>query len=310
MLEVRRLRTLREVGLRGSFSAAAAAMHYTQAAVSQQIALLEQEAGMLLVDRTVRPLRLTDAGATLVAHTETVLGELAAAEADLAAVRSLEAGRLRIGFFASAGATIVAPAVLAFSRAHPKIELSVSEGTSGILEALVRAGDLDVAVVTSYPALGETLDQALAIHHLADDEFTLVVPHGHCLTRRKCVALGMLAKERFIFPTPLGPVAAAYTRLLESACARAGFTPTVAFHITDCQTAQAFVADGHGIAILPELALHPLNANVEAHPLKDAPPPRHIVAVHRAGMLSAAAQAFIELLAPWRKHSRTCKGRE
>lgn len=296
MLDVRRLRTLREVALRGSFSAAAQHLHYTQAAVSQQIARLEEDAGTLLVDRSVRPLQLTDAGAALVARIEAVLGELAAAEAELEALRSLEGGRLRVGFFSAAGLPLLAPAVGAFRARRPRVELTITEGSSSALTGLVRAGELDVAVVAMYPELGERIDPALASTRLRDDPFALVLPQEHRLARRAKVALADLRDDPFIVPAPDGPAAIAYTRQLDAACARAGFAPQVAFHITDCQTAQAFVADGHGIAIFPDLALHPLNAGVVKCALSDAPPPRELLAVHRPGILAAAGREFVDLL--------------
>lgn len=295
MLDLRRLRTLREVGARGSFSAAAEALHFTQAAVSQQVALLERETGTLLVDRSARPLRLTDAGRALVGRTEAVLGELAAAQADLEAIRGLRAGRLRIGFFSSAGATILAPAVATFEGRHPGVEVHVQEGSGAALASLVRTGELDVAILPAYPS--ETTTEPLARTPILDDPFTLLLPPGHRLARRRKVPLAALANESFIVPAPSGPVAAEYTRVLLRACARAGFEPKAAYYITDCQTAQAFVAASLGIAIFPELALHPVNPGVETRRLADGPPSRTIVAAHRRPP-GPAAEAFLETVGP------------
>src|SRR5919112_2842785 len=104
MLDVRRLRVLREVAARGSFSAAAEALAYTQSAVSQQIAALEREAGTTLVERNARGVRLTDAGRALVAHADVILTRLADAEAELEAIAGARGGRVRIRLFPSAGA--------------------------------------------------------------------------------------------------------------------------------------------------------------------------------------------------------------
>src|SRR4051794_33034106 len=114
MLDVRRLRVLREVAAKGSFSAAAETLSYTQSAVSQQIAALEREAGTRLVERNARGVRLTDAGRALVAHTEVILARLADAEAELEAIAGLRGGRLRLVSFPSAGATIVPRALALF----------------------------------------------------------------------------------------------------------------------------------------------------------------------------------------------------
>ncbi len=286
------MRTLREVSVRGSFSAAAEALHFTQAAVSQQVALLEREAGALLVDRSVRPLRLTDAGRALVDRTEAVLGELAAAQADLEEIRGLRAGRLRIGFFSSAGATILAPAVAAFERRHPGVELHVREGGSATLASLVRGGELDVAIVPAYP--NDASSEPLVGRPILEDPFVLVLPQGHPLARRRRVPLAALADEPFIVPAQSGPVAATYTRGLLRACVEAGFEPKAAYYITDCQTAQAFVAANLGVAVFPELALHPVNPDVEIRPLDGGPPSRTILALHRRP-LGPTAEVFLEI---------------
>src|ERR671929_1421087 len=110
MLDVRRLRVLREVAARGSFSAAAEALAYTQSAVSQQIAALEREAGTRLVDRSARGVRLTDAGRALVEHADIILARLSDAEAELEAIAGLRRGHLRLGAFPSAGASVIPPA--------------------------------------------------------------------------------------------------------------------------------------------------------------------------------------------------------
>src|SRR3954449_11724762 len=114
MLDVRRLRVLREVAARGSFSAAAEALSFTQSAVSQQIAALEREAGAKLVERNPRGIRLTDAGRALVEHAEVIIGRLAAAEAELEAIADLRGGRLRLASFPTAGATLVPLAIAKF----------------------------------------------------------------------------------------------------------------------------------------------------------------------------------------------------
>src|ERR671936_2453712 len=114
MLDVRRMRILREVASRGSFSAAAEALAYTQSAISQQIAALEREVGTKLVERNARGIRLTDAGEALVRHTEAVLANLAEAEAELEAIAGLRGGRVRLGLVPKAGSAIVPQAIANF----------------------------------------------------------------------------------------------------------------------------------------------------------------------------------------------------
>ena len=107
MLDIRRMKVLREVAAKGSFSAAAEALNFTQSAVSQHIAALERETGTQLVERFSRGVRLTEAGTVLVTHADAILARLESAEEDLAAIAGLRGGRLRLVCFQSAGATVV-----------------------------------------------------------------------------------------------------------------------------------------------------------------------------------------------------------
>src|ERR1700754_3411579 len=122
MLDVRRMRVLREVAQRGSFSAAAEALSFTQSAVSQQIAAREREAGTVLVQRSARGVRLTEAGEAVVRHTHAILARLAEPAAELEAIAGLSGGRLRMAAFDSAGATLMPLAIAAFRERHPAAE--------------------------------------------------------------------------------------------------------------------------------------------------------------------------------------------
>jgi DNA-binding transcriptional LysR family regulator len=293
MYDLNQIRVLQEVSDRGSFSAAADALDYTQSAVSKQVAALERQTGMTLVERAVRPCRLTDAGVALVAHAEQAFAHLAAAEQELAAIAGLRSGTLRLGTFASAGATIVVPAITAFHARHPDVRLSLIEAEPRESIGRVRAGELDLAVIHDYEA---PQDEHLEVVHLLDDHFELVVPTGHPLARRRRVALGALAGERWLFPRIVGGTSSSYDRLMRGACAVAGFEPQILFEINDCQTAQGFVAAGMGIAVLPRLALHPLHDGVAVRHLLDAPR-RAVLAVRlRAGVPTAATRAGLQCL--------------
>src|SRR5436305_12616456 len=147
MLDVRRMRVLREVAARGSFSAAAEALSFTQSAVSQQIAALERESGSKLVERGARGIRLTDAGRALVDHADAILARLDEAEQELAAIAGLSGGRLRLAAFQSAGATLVPRALAEFHRRHPDVELSIAHKEQDAALDALREGEIDIAVV-------------------------------------------------------------------------------------------------------------------------------------------------------------------
>jgi DNA-binding transcriptional LysR family regulator len=285
MLDPRRLRVLREVAARGSFSAAAEALAFTQSAVSQQVAALERETGTRLVERGVRPVRLTDAGRALMVHAEAVLTRLDEAEQELGELAGLRRGRLRLASFPTAIATLVPRAVALFRRRHPEVDLTVvDDHNQGLLRRLAR-WELDLALVYDHAALPEP-EVALERTHLLDDPFELAVPDGHPLARRTSAALEELAGETWIAGTPDG----AYTRIVLHSCRAAGFEPRVDFGSDDYNAVQAFVAVGLGVAILPRLALTVPRPGFARVALAD-PPVRRIAAARLAASFRSAAAA-------------------
>src|SRR6059058_3771964 len=165
MLDVRRLRVLREVAAQGSFSAAAEALSYTQSAVSQQIAALEREAGTTLVERGARGIRLTDAGEALVRHTDAILARLADAEAELEAIAGLRGGRLRLAAFPTVCATLMPLAIANFRERHPDIELTVRQLEPEDSLPMLKCGDLDIALTIEPSAIeaSEGLDSTFLL---------------------------------------------------------------------------------------------------------------------------------------------------
>src|SRR5438105_6279903 len=161
MLNVGRLRVLSEVVRRGSFSAAAESLSYTQSAVSQAIARLEAETGATLVVRDRRGVRPTVAGSTLVEHAEAIFAQIDSAEADLAAVLGIRGGRLRVASFPSAGATLIPLAVASFSHGHPAVTLSLAEGEPEEIAPRLRVGEFDLALLFKFPGVEEQLDDGL-----------------------------------------------------------------------------------------------------------------------------------------------------
>jgi DNA-binding transcriptional LysR family regulator len=153
MLDVGRLRFFSEVARAGSFTEAALRLSYSQSAVSQQIATLEAELGLTLIERGIRPLCLTDAGETLLRHAEVIFGEVATAESELRAIAKLESGIVRVGGFSSACATILPMAFAQFLREHPNVAVTLQELRPKAAYSALRAGELDVAVTYEYPPL-------------------------------------------------------------------------------------------------------------------------------------------------------------
>src|SRR5271170_1309245 len=183
MLNAGRLRVLKEVAYRGSFSGAAEALSYTQSAVSQQIAALESEAGMALLERHPRGVSLTAAGQTLVGHAEGILARLDAAEASLSAIAGLRGGRLRAASFPTAGATLMPLAIATFRSSYPDVELTLAEGEPDEIVPRLRAGELDLALLFEFA--GESpLPRDMTRTELLADPMYLALPAGHALAGR------------------------------------------------------------------------------------------------------------------------------
>lgn len=293
MLDVKRLRVLREVAARGSFSAAAEALAYTQSAVSQQIAALEREAGTLLVQRGARGIRMTEAGRALVAHADVILARLDDAEAELEAIAGARGGRLRLVSFPSAGATIAPSAIGRFRTEYPGVEVTLEprEPFEG-LECL-KAGDCDIAVTLEAP-FAPIDDKAIERRNLLDDPMYVCLPADHRVAAKARLKMADLAEESWIIGTtgtcPDGTI-------LIRACQTAGFEPRVAFQSDDYTAMQGFVAAGVGVCFIPDLALYGVRDDVVIRQLEEGAPVRRILAATLAGgYVSPAAQAMLDIL--------------
>ena len=254
MLDVRRLRLLRELAHRGTIIAVAQALAFTPSAVSQQLSALEREAGLPLLERSGRRVVLTPAGRNLVGHAEAVLEELERAAAELAGAREGLSGPLRIGTFPSAGRTMIPAALTALARQHPGLEPMVAEiDPAGVADAL-RAGELEVALIHEY-------------------DFVAGRPEPGLYTEPLCTEAMYLASAG---PLPLVPLAGAGApeigrcrdapwitatsgtmchQMTIHACRAAGFTPHTRHQVDDFTTTLALVAAGQGVALVPQLGL-------------------------------------------------------
>jgi DNA-binding transcriptional LysR family regulator len=294
MLDVKRLKVLREVAAHGSFSAAAEALAYTQSAVSQQIATLEREAGTVLVDRSARGVSLTDAGEALVRHADAVLARLADAEAELEAITGLRGGRVRMVAFPTAGATLAPRAIAEFRERHPAVEITLVPGEPDEGIAALKAGEADIALLLE-SGFESKRDPAIDVMPLMLDPMYVLLPSGHPLSARRRMRLEDLRDESWI----MGPASSTCpdTIILLRACQSAGFEPRIAFTSDDYLAIQGFVAAGMGVALIPDLALLALRDDVAVRSLRTRPPVRHVVAGTLAGgYCSPAKQAMLEIL--------------
>ncbi|MGC0415983.1 LysR family transcriptional regulator [Embleya sp. AB8] len=253
MLDVRRMQVLHAVVAESSITAAARRLGYTPSAISQQIATLEREAGLPLLERTARGVRPTEAGRVLTAYAADIGARVDAAVTAMADLCAGRSGRVAVRYFASVGAALVAPAVAALHRDHPgiRVDLRLTDPDDPLPE--VREGRADLALIIRTGA-SPTIDGVRLIY-LRPDSYRVVLPEGHPLAAHTDLELADLAEEPWIGSAWPGPCMDA----IFAVCDTAGFTPRFAVQAEDYVTAQAFVAAGLGISLIPGMGLgdHP-----------------------------------------------------
>jgi DNA-binding transcriptional LysR family regulator len=253
MLELRRLKLLREVDARGTVHGAARALDYTPSAISQQLAVLEREAGAKLLERAGRNVRLTDAGRVLVRHAARLLDGMEAAEAELAAVAAgRPAGVVRVSAFQSAFLNIVARAIAALARSHPDVrveatEIEVEEGVPAL-----RLRQLDVVVGDEYEGQPRPVHPDLSRTSLVREEVRLVMPADHPLARRRRVPMAELAGAEWAACQP----GTGHCEMQIRACRRlGGFEPDLRYASDDFLILLELVRTAGACTLLPDLVL-------------------------------------------------------
>lgn len=251
MIDASGLRVIKAINDEGSFTAAAASLGYSQPAISQMVRRLEERTGTVLVERLGRNVRLTEAGNVLARHAVPVLAALDAAESEVAAIAGLRAGRVRLMAFPSASSTLVPRALALVKKRFPDIQVSFTEAEPPESLSALRSGECDVAVAFAYEgtdlARGEEDLDAFVTRKLLDDEVRLAVPTDHPLAKSKKVKLSGLADQPWIAGCPR------CRGHLLSLASRAGFTPDVEFETEDYVAVMGLVAEGLGVALIPDL---------------------------------------------------------
>ena len=288
-VELRHFAALQAVASEGSFGRAAERLGYTQSAISQQIQTLERIVGEKLIERPGgrRPVSLTEAGRLLLSHADSIVARLQAAQADLQALRSGEAGVLRVGTFQSAGARLLPEIMRRFRDQWPQIEVMLEERDSDAeLATMVERGELDVAFVL--PPFG---DAPLETIELLRDPYVLVVARNSELAQVKSPpTLARIADEPLI-----GFRACRSMDPFESALSAAGCEPKFAFRTDDNGTVQGLIAAGIGSAVMPRLTVDASDPRITVIELGNRVPSRVIhIARHRDRYHSPSARAFVE----------------
>lgn len=280
-IDVRRLRVLRELQQRGTVGATAKALNLTPSAISQQIASLGREVGAPLLRPLGRGVRLTPQAHLLLDHAAAMDAQLERARADLAAFEQGTVGHVAIGAFATAVCGVVAPALRRLRAERPRLRLEIREAHPPSSFTRLDLGELDLVVSVDYRDGPPRFDGRYARTELLDDPLLVAVPVGHPLAGRKSIELLALAGEDWISGGGPGPC----TDITLSACAAAGFTPSVAHEVDDYAAFLKLVEVGCGVGLVPMLAVAGgVPPGVVLRPAAGPQHPcRHIYAAIRAG---------------------------
>ena len=278
MLELRRLRLLRELHERGTIAAVADALRYTPSAVSQQLGMLEREAGVPLLEKAGRGVRLTDAGLVLVEHASAMLERAARAEADLAAAAGEVMGRARIAGFQSALREIAIPVLDVLEREVPRLRCELVEREPEDALPELALGDLDVVIGDEWQHHPWRLPAGLERCELLRDPVRVVLPVGHPCARAYAVAIADLAGEAWAAGHP----GMGWEEIVLRTCrGRGGFDPDVRHRTNDATLALELVRGGRAVTMLPDLILPVGDPQLAILPVAGAKLKRKISAVTR-----------------------------
>src|SRR3954462_12796464 len=256
MLDLRRLRLLYELYQRGTIAAVADALQFTPSAVSQQLAILEREAGVRLLERAGRGVRLTDPALMLVGHADALLERAALAEAELAAAAGTLIGRARIAGFQSVVLRIALPAMQALARDAPRLRCELVEAEPEQAIPALAVGDLDLVLGDEWQHGPRRLAAGLERHDLLEGPVQLALPARHPAARRHRDAVPLAELAGAIWVT--GHAGMGWDEMTVRTCREhGGFDPDIRHRTNDANASLALVARGLAVALLPEFALPP-----------------------------------------------------
>lgn len=280
MLDLRRLRLLRELHERGTIAAVADALQFTPSAVSQQLAVLERETGVALIERAGRGVRLTDAALVLVEHADALLARAAEAEADLAAASGEAAGRARIATFQSAALHIALPAIETLADTAPRLRCEVVEAEPESALPALALGDYDLVLADEWEHQPRGLPRGVERHDLLRDPVRIVLPARHPLAREHRQAVPLAALEDAHWTA--GHEELGWDEMTRWTCrAHGGFDPDIRHRTNDAIVTLGLVARGLTVALLPGLPLLGAPRGVAIRAIAEADVRRSVFAATR-----------------------------
>lgn len=266
MLDSRRLAVLREVGRRGSFAAAARALQYTQPAITHHVRRLENEVGTTLVVRDGRRVRLTEAGFAVYNGAERILSDIAAIEAEVAAIAGLRSGSVTVASFPSGTAALLPETIRRLAARYPEIAVCVIDVEPPESLRLLAAGDCDVALTFDYPTLASEVSDNLVNHPLYEDPIFIALPAKHKVASEPLVKLQWLAHDPWIAGCPR------CSGYLLELCREGGIEPRIVCTTDDYLAMQAMISAALGVGLVSGLALRAVTLpGIVVRPLDPAP---------------------------------------
>jgi len=291
VLNVQRLRILREVAARGTITAAAESLYLTPPAVSRQLMVLEKEVGVALVERGARSIRLTEAGHRLVEHAEKILADCEAAQADVASFAREVSGTLRISMFQTAAQSLGLPAIVALRRDYPLLKMVIHELESITAIDALKAGQLDIALSHEWDFVPLPRDPGIERFDLFTEPISVILQQNHPLANGP-VRLIDLADEPWCVAKETTASRQAVARVTRSV----GFEPDVIFESNYFRAIGSAVEAGLGVGVAPAMTdLRGLDIVIQ--PLVEPSMSRRVFAAVRKGSSgSPAMQAVLDAL--------------
>lgn len=289
-MDLARLRALRELSHRGTMAAVAEALHLTPSAVSQQLALLEEEIGLALTERQGRGVKLTAAGELLVSHTEQILTVMDEARSELALLKKQVVGKLRVATFPTVAAALLPSVIKRLSTDYPHLEVQLSEMEPADGLAALGSWGADIAFVDDLTLRLSGKEKLVQQVHVLDDQLYALLPAEHRLAGKSTVTVAELKSERWALDSALS----FYAEFVMNLCRRAGYEPRVNAECRGFEIICAMVQGGCSVSVIPGLRLiQPIPGTV-AVKLRPEVSRRISLAYRRGEHRNPAVQLFVQ----------------
>jgi DNA-binding transcriptional LysR family regulator len=291
VLDVRRLKILRELKIRGTLAGVALALNQSPSSISQQLAQLEREVGVELIRKAGRRVQLTPQAEILAAHAGAVMERLELAEAEVAASLSTVTGRARIASFQSAANALIPPMLTVLNTVYPGLEIEMVQREPEAAEYELWARDFDIVIAQQLPWQTAQHHPELDWVPLATDAIRLTVPPDSAGGRRFT-----RIQDAQDFPWVMEPRGMSTRHWVEQTCRQAGFEPNVRFEVSDLQAAVSLIESGHAVGMLPDLFWAHREVPVRLIELPGRPRRQIFTAARKASAQSPVIRAVREVL--------------